>query len=186
MRRLALLAAATGLIAAGTVIAQPMPPGPPPGSPSGPPGPGMVAMPTPDYVSHAARTDMFEIAEARMALHHSQNPHVRQFAQMMIADHTKSTNMIKAALRRSGHNPPPPPMLGPEQQRLMDELRASGPNFDRTYIDQQVQGHQKALQLHQAYANGGDDPALRHTARMIVPVVQHHLAMAQDIQGHIG
>ena len=161
--------------------------------PQGPrPGAGFAgadygaALPTRAYLVTAARSDEFEIAEARMALRRTSDPHIRQFAQMMIQDHTQSTDMIHAALSHSGRPIPPAPALGPEQDQMLAALRASGPAFDRVYIDQQVQAHQKALRVHSGYAQGGEDPALRHTAGMIVPVVQHHLQAALAIQSHIG
>ena len=194
--------AAASLWAAGA-LAQPMGG---PGSMGAPPmgpgsmGPGSMgsgpmhgpmmggALPAPEYVRKAAQSDEFEIAEARLALHRSQNPHVQQFAQRMITDHSKSTMMIKAAVRRSMHMTPPPPPLSPEQMQMMASLRSAGPGpmFDRMYVDQQVQAHQMALMVHQGYASGGMDPALRRTAGMIVPVVQMHLDMARAMQSHMG
>ncbi len=199
-------ATAAGLLAAGllsaSALAQPMggsgamgyPPmhdgpmhdGPMHGDPMH--GPMMGgALPTPEYVRKAAQSDEFEIGAARMALHRSQNPRVQQFAQRMLTDHNRSTMMIQAAVRRSMHMTPPPPPLSPEQVQMMGALRSAGPGpmFDRMYVDQQVQAHQMALTVHQGYASGGMDPALRRTAGMIVPVVQMHLDMARRMQTHM-
>lgn len=209
MKRSAMLtgaATAAGLFAANLLtagaFAQPMggpgPMGPPPmdnrpmdnGPMHGPMhGPMMGgAMPAPEYVRKAAQSDEFELAEAHLAMHRSQNPRIQRFAQRMITDHTKSTMMIKMAVHRSGMPPAPPPPLSPEQEQMLASLRSAppGPEFDRMYLDQQVQAHQMALGVHQAYANGGMDPALRHAARMIVPVVQSHLGMVQMMQSHMG
>lgn len=177
------VAAALALSSAGAVQAQPMQPATP--APMGGPAMGGPALSTPDYVTTAARSDMFEIAEARMALHHTSNPHIREFAQMMIRDHSKSTAMIKAALTETGRPVPPPPGLGADQQEMIATLRGSGPNFDRVYIDQQVRAHMKALEVHAGYARGGQNLALQRTANRIVPVVRRHLAMARDIRSHM-
>ena len=184
MRHSVLLAGAMALatLTAGAVQAQPMGPGPM----QGPMASG--ALPTPEYVRKAAQSDEFEIAEAHLALERSHNPHIMQFAQRMITDHSKSTMMIKMAVRRSGMPVPPPPPLSPEQDQMMAALRSAppGPAFDRMYVDQQVQAHQMALAVHQGYADGGNDPALRHAAKKIVPVVEMHLNMAQMMQSHMG
>jgi putative membrane protein len=150
--------------------------------PRGPDG----ALPTPDYVRAAAQSDEFEIAEAKLALKRSHNPHIDTFARKMIHDHTQSTRMIKAALTESGHPVPPSPQLSDMQQQMIGQLRAAGHDFDKTYVDQQLQAHQMALATHQGYARNGTDPSLRRTAEKIVPVVQSHLQMLNDMQGRMG
>jgi putative membrane protein len=173
--------------------AQAQPMGPAPMGPAQmaprPMHPGMRsdgAIATPDYVRTAAQSDEFEIAEAKLALRRSHDPKIEMFARKMIHDHTQSTDMIKAALTQSGHMVPPPPPLSGMQEQMISQLRASGPDFDKTYIDQQLQAHHMALATHQAYAQTGTDPTLRHTAEKIVPVVESHLKMLDDMQGHMG
>ena len=69
---------------------------------------------------------------------------------------------------------------------MLADLRDAGPNFDRTYVTQQVQAHQMALSVHRGYADGGSDPTLRSAATKIVPVVEMHLRMLNDMQSHMG
>lgn len=140
---------------------------------------GMLA---PGYLAQAASSDMFEVQSGQLALHASQNPAVVNFANMIIRDHTTSTQMLMAAAQSAQINPPPPFML-PEQQAMLDQLRAAGTgyNFDSVFKQEQIIAHQSALALHQGYAQGGDVPALRATAGQIVPVVQGHLAQAQAL-----
>ena len=137
----------------------------------------------PAYMAQAASSDQFEIQSGQLALQASQNAVVRNFANMIIADHTRSTQMIAAAAT-SAHLTPPPPTILPPQQAMLDQLRASGTgySFDQAFQQAQIQAHQSALALHQNYASGGDVPALRATAAQIVPVVQMHLQAAQSLQ----
>ena len=118
-----------------------------------------------------------------MALQASQNPGVQSFANMIIRDHTQSTQMLMAAAQ-AAHVPAPPSGILPPQQALLDQLRAagSGVSFDEAFQQIQIQAHQQALMLHQNYAQNGDVPQLRATAAQIVPVVEKHLAMAQALQ----
>jgi putative membrane protein len=130
----------------------------------------------------AGSSDQFEIQSGQLALQMSQNPAVRNFSNMIIADHTRSTQMVMAAAQSAGLNPPPPALL-PPQQSMLDQLRAagSGPSFDMAFQQAQVSAHQQALQLHQNYATQGDVPALRTVAGQIVPIVQMHLQQAQAL-----
>ena len=166
------------LAVASVAHAQPRPYSPGPGH-----GPG-GGMPGPEYVKMAGASDLFEITEAKLALTRTHNPRVRQIATMMVRDHTKSTAMVKTAATKVMGHKPPPPMLMPDQRKMVADLRGTrGPDFDRTYLDQQLQSHQQALELQQGYASGGDAPPLRHAAEEIVPVVQHHISDLQDAQG---
>jgi putative membrane protein len=102
---------------------------------------------------------------------------------MLVGDHTTTTQQLMVAARSAGLNPPPP-MLLPMQRDMMARLRAaSGADFDRVYLDQQVQAHQTALSLHQNYAQNGDVPALRTVAGTAVPIIQGHLDRAQALRG---
>lgn len=136
----------------------------------------------PGYMAMAGSSDQFEIQSGQLALQMSQNPGLRNIAQMLITDHTNSTQMVAAAARSAGLNPPPPAIL-PQHQALLDQERAagSGPAFDMAFQQIQIQAHQQGLMLHQNYAASGDVPALRTVAGQIVPVVQTHLNALQAL-----
>lgn len=174
MNKLAILFGGTALLAA----CQSAPPPAPPAPPVDINNPLMA----PGYLSQAGSADQFEIQSGQLALQASQNPGVRNFANMIIADHQRSTQMLMAAAQ-SANVPAPPPALLPPQQAMLDQLRAagSGPAFDQSFQQAQVMAHQQALQLHQNYAAQGDVPALRTAAGQIVPVVQMHLQQVQAL-----
>ena len=94
----------------------------------------------------------------------TQDPKVRQFAEQMIAEHTKSTADVKAAAARSRVAAAPPKLM-PAQVELIAELRAeSGPARDATYIAQQKTSHNQALDVQKAYAAEGGAPSLKAAA----------------------
>ena len=134
----------------------------------------------PTYVQMAASSDLFEIQSGQLAGQMSQNPAVRSFGNLLVAHHTHTTAQLTAAAQSAGL-PPPPPALMPNHQAMLDQLRAAGPNFDVAFRDIQIQAHQEALALHQNYANGGDQPALRQVAAAAAPIVQQHLTAAQSL-----
>jgi putative membrane protein len=136
-----------------------------------------------DFVTKAASTDMFEIAEAKMAEKKAMSPDVKSFAAMMIKDHTKSTADLKAAIAKSGQSLTLPAALPADLQGKVDDLsKTSGADFDKTYITQQVDAHTTALGVMQGYAMGGDVPALKDFAGATSKVVQGHLDMANKLQ----
>ncbi|GJE38192.1 DUF4142 domain-containing protein [Methylobacterium persicinum] len=72
-----------------------------------------------------------------------------------------------------------------QQQAMLAELSATpaGPRFDRLYVQQQVQSHQMAIGMTQAYAQSGPNPALRTYAQQVLPSLQEHYSMLQRMPG---
>lgn len=130
-----------------------------------------------DYVAAAGAGDLYEITSSQIVLETTQNPQLRDFAQMMVAQHTKSTADVKAAAKRS-KVAVPPAKLTPLQQELVTQLRSeSGPTRDAAYIAQQKAAHGQALAVQKAYAMEGKAAPLKAVAQTIVPVVEHHIMM---------
>ena len=137
-----------------------------------------------DYMMKAGQSDQFELQEGRLAQQMGSSAAVKMFGAEMIKDHTKSTKMVMAAAMKSGlPTPAAPPPLRPDQEQMVAQLQgATGADFDRIYVTQQLQAHQEALALQSGYAKSGDDKNLKATAGKITPVVQKHLGMLQKMQ----
>lgn len=128
------------------------------------------------YVMKAGASDLFE-RESSNTVKTSTNAGVRNFANMMIRDHTKSTADVKAAAAQA-HVAVAPPKLNAEQASNLAMLKkANGAARDRLYISQQKTAHQQALALHQSYAQNGTAAPLKAAAAKIAPVVQEHIQM---------
>lgn len=166
------------LLAGTTVTASAQTPPPPP--------PAEAKMQSAAYVMAAGKSDMYEIESSRIALQKTQNAGIRRYADMMIKHHQKTTADTMAAARKAGMNPSPPAPDAGITASLGELQAASGADFDRLYLGQQVPAHQAALDLHQSYGAGGDQPALKATAKRAVPIVKQHLAAAQRMQGAMG
>lgn len=132
------------------------------------------------YLFHGGAGDIFEATSSMLAVQHSQNPSVKAFATMLIGDHSMLSNTALATASGAGVMPPPP-VLSAAQMGMITQLMNAGPGFDRTYLQQQVAAHQMALAINQRYAASGDTPALRQAAASAVPVIQAHLAEAQQL-----
>ncbi len=127
------------------------------------------------FITEAAASDMFEIETGRLAQERATRAEVKQFARMMVEDHGRSSAELKKLA--GGLTPavtPPTGLPAPLQTRL-DALRAAdGAAFDRLYLEQQAAAHDNALALHRAYAERGDNDALRSFADRTAGVVERH------------
>jgi len=174
MRKMGILVA--GAIALAACSSNPPPAPPPPVDLNNP----LLA---PGFMTQASSGDQFEIQSSQLALQMSQNAAVRNFANMLIADHARLSQAMAAAAVSAGLTPPPPALL-PPQQSALDQLRATAPGmaFDVAFQQAQIQAHQNALTLMQNYAASGDVPALRAAASSAIPTIQMHLQQAQMLQ----
>lgn len=134
------------------------------------------------YMHMAASSDLYEIQSSQLAVQRSQNPAVRKFAQTMIDHHTMTSKQLMTAAKGAGANPPPPHLMPMHADMLAQLQGANGEGFDQLYMSQQTQAHKMALELHRNYANDGDTAALQSTARAATPIVERHLAAAQQLQ----
>ena len=143
---------------------------------------GATAMAPQEYVTQAASSDMFEIESSQLAANQAENADVKNYARMMIDDHTKTTNELKTIAASVEPRLTVSPTLPPEMQTKLDQLKnAKGAEFDRMYITQQVPAHENALQLHRGFAQNGQEKQLKDFAQKTSEAVQKHLTEAQQI-----
>ncbi|WP_420136502.1 DUF4142 domain-containing protein [Sphingomonas sp.] len=145
----------------------------------------MTGTPAQNYVAWAADGDMYEIQSSRLALSKGRSDAVKSHAREMITDHTTTTKTLLAALPKTEPKVAKPPMkLSEPNVAMIAQLKqASGDAFDRLYIQQQLQAHQKAWALHKGYATDGTDPALRQVATSAVPIIEKHLQHLKSMPG---
>jgi putative membrane protein len=137
-----------------------------------------------DCVVRLNAANQYEVQAAQVALQRSTNPDVRNFAQMMIDQHTAAIAQVGGAMQ-SINMAPPPVQLTPDLTARLNGLGAAGPNFDAAYLQDQIAAHQDALALAQSCAaNGG--PPIAAVAGGLVPAIQDHLNRAQALAANLG
>jgi putative membrane protein len=137
----------------------------------------------PVFVEKAGQSDMFEIEAAKIAETRATNPQVKAFAKEMITAHTASSAALGKAITESGQALTPPAALNDDMAgKIKDLNKADAKDFDKTYVDGQVDAHQSALNLLQRYAEDGDVPAIKAFAAATAPKVQKHLDMAKTLK----
>lgn len=138
--------------------------------------PAAAAMGAQDFVNTIAGSDMFEIESGKLAKEKAQAADLKSFGAMLVTDHTKSSNDLKAAAAKASPAASVPAKMPPDMAAKLSALRgASGDAFDRLFVQQQTEGHRKALESLRGYASNGDQQALRDFAEAASPVVDGHL-----------
>jgi putative membrane protein len=130
------------------------------------------------FVQDAGTAGATEIAASKLALTHSSDKQVKDFAQRMITDHTKLARNLDVIAKRHGITAPP----SADSSVIGSLQNLQGAEFDKAYIEKvAVGGHQKAVELFRKESESGNDVALKAAASKALPVISHHFAMAQQL-----
>jgi putative membrane protein len=150
------------------------------------------------FRAKATSSDAFEITSSKIAQTHATDAEIKDFAAMMIRDHTASTDKLvalggisKASIetkmqpgkdgKYAGND-----LFSMSQANELNSLNSkSNADFDKTYMDDQVAGHKDAVALMEDYAKNGDNAKLKAFAAEVLPTVKEHLAMAQKIDAKL-
>jgi putative membrane protein len=137
------------------------------------------------FVVTAALAGMAEVEHGKLATGKAVNLKVKELGERMIADHTLAGNELKSLA--ASKQITLPAALDPPHQAAHDKYaKLSGGEFDRTYIQDMVADHQKAVADFTAEANNGKDSEVKAWASKTLPGLQAHLKMAQDLQRELG
>lgn len=132
------------------------------------------------FVLKAAKSDETEISLSKLALQKSNDPQIKQFAEMMVTDHTKSTSLLKPIA--ANHNVAIPENPGSANEAKYRALEGkSGKAFDKAYIQTMIADHQSTLQAFQSASGKVQDPNLKEFVGTVEPIVKHHLEVAKQL-----
>lgn len=136
------------------------------------------------FIQAAAQGDLYEITSSQTALDRAVNEDVLAFAQRMIDDHSMTTQRIAELAETVGVEIPMTP-APTHQAKIAQLMQAEGAEFDRAYMQQQVIVHEDAVSLFEAAAALAENEQVRATAEELLPALQEHLTMAQDLVGQL-
>ncbi|GGG21964.1 MULTISPECIES: DUF4142 domain-containing protein [Rhizobium] len=137
------------------------------------------------FVKVVSTSNEFEIRSSELAKQNAEHQGIEQAADMIIADHKKAGEKLKATLSAKDAAPAEPLKLAPKHQKMLDQLQAvKGKDFDALYLDMQAQAHMEAVALFRTYAGTGDDQELAGFAKETLPSLETHLAHVKMLVMH--
>jgi putative membrane protein len=136
------------------------------------------------FASTAAIGGMLEVKLGEVAEKNASSKAVKDFGAMMVADHTKLNNELKALAAKQGIALPAE--LDPAHQAVVNKLsKLSGAAFDKAYITDMVKDHQKDLAEFKAEAAKTQDPELKALVEKGASVVAMHLEHAKAAEANL-
>lgn len=136
----------------------------------------------------AAGTVALQTSE--IALQKAQNPIVKQFAQFERDEQTTIAEVLRSlqepgATASGGTAKTATPEIPADKAKMMEQLQQAkaGAEFDRLYIQGQLQGHQELLQIQERYlqANSRNREHV-NVAKLARGHIKEHVVRLQDIQ----
>ena len=132
----------------------------------------------------AAAGGLAEVELGKLTTDHAGSAEVKDFGQMMVADHTAANNELKPIAQQK--DIALPTSLDPAHQTIHDRLAGmSGDAFDREFLEVMVDDHQKAVELFQKQEQSASDPDARSFASKTLPVIERHLQAAKSIRASL-
>lgn len=112
-----------------------------------------------DFVDAATEAGIAEVVTGNLAQEKSQSADIKQFAQQMVTDHTKANQELGDIARKLDISVPDEAALTDKVKKMILEWRDE--SFDRSYVNNQVDAHEKAVELFKKEAASSDKPELK-------------------------
>ena len=134
------------------------------------------------FMRQLTQANLAEVAAAKIAQQKATNPAVKTYAQQMIDDHTSAQTELQTLADAKGVTLPKAPDAA--HQAAAKKLQGlSGAAFDRSYAAQAgAKDHQAAVRLFTQVSTKATDPDLKSYGTKLLPKVQSHLDMVQQMK----
>nr|WP_288810963.1 DUF4142 domain-containing protein [uncultured Sphingobacterium sp.] len=133
------------------------------------------------FVTEAANGGMAEVELGQLAQQKAQHADVKAFGEMMIKDHSKANDELTALAQAK--NITVPATVGAEQQKVKDDLaKKTGREFDKAYIDEMVEDHEKDVKLFEDASKNLKDAELKAFVDKTLPTLRTHLEHSKGVK----
>ena len=133
-----------------------------------------------NFINQAAQVGMLEVQLGQLATQRGSTNTVKQYGQRMVNEHTQANQQLMQLATQKGVTPPT--NLDNQHKAVMNRIsNLSGANFDDAYMRVMIDSHNQAIALFQAQSQQGQDPDLKAWATKLVPNLQAHLQMANQM-----
>ena len=132
------------------------------------------------FLDMAAQTDMLEAHLGQMAASQAGNPAVKEYAQMLVADHTADYQQLTALAAKAGLTFPTG-LDAAHNQMIAPFEKLKDAAFDTRYIHTMVAGHTEAIGVYTKESTDAQNADLKTYAGATLPTLQKHLDAAKDL-----
>jgi putative membrane protein len=132
-------------------------------------------------MKEAANGGMAEVELGKVASTKAANAEVKKFGQMMVTDHSKANEELKALAAKKGVDLPKE--VDSSHKSIMDSLKnKTGADFDKEYVEEMVDDHEKDVAAFEDKAKNAKDADVKAFAEKTLPTLRKHLDAIKAIQ----
>jgi putative membrane protein len=137
-----------------------------------------------EFMAKAAQGGMAEVSLGQMAATKGTSNDVKAFGNRMVSDHGKANEELTQLATSKGVTLPTD--LDTESKKTSDELsKKIGKAFDKAYMSDMVEDHEKDVAEFQKESSSAQDPDLKNWVTKTLPTLQDHLKMAKQINAKV-
>jgi putative membrane protein len=134
-----------------------------------------------NFLVDAANGGMAEIRLGEIAAQKATNPKVKEYASMLVHDHSGANDQVKALA--AARNVTLPTSPSEEKQKIADDLlKKSSAAFDRAYMKEMVDDHEADIRKFESASNKVNDADVKAFVDNTLPKLRMHLDSAKAIQ----
>jgi putative membrane protein len=131
------------------------------------------------FAKEAADGGMMEVRLGELAQTNGSSVEIKNLGNMMVSDHTKANNELKALAAQK--NISLPTSLSEKAQKQYDKLaKKQGRDFDKAYSKCMVHDHKKDICEFKKESKKGGDADLKQWASTTLPTLEHHKQMSVE------
>jgi len=128
----------------------------------------------------AANGGMAEVELGTLAQEKAVNAKVKDFGSMMVKDHSKANDEMKALAKSKGITLPD--SIDSKEKKVKSDLSAkSGAEFDKAYVSNMIDDHKEDIKEFEDAAKNVKDSELKAFAVKTLPTLKMHLDAIQKI-----
>jgi putative membrane protein len=133
-----------------------------------------------EFVQEMFSGGRMEMLLGNLAKNKAEGDEVRQFAEMMVQDHSKANADLSSAIQETGGS------FGKglleKHQKKIDELSGGTDDFDKQYMNMMVKDHEEDIKKLEEASKKVKDERLRMWVTSNLPTLQMHLEEAKRVR----
>jgi putative membrane protein len=133
------------------------------------------------FLVKAADGGLTEVRMGELGQQKATNTSVKNFATMMINDHTGANDQVKSLAAQRNVTLPDAP-ASDNQKNVEDLAKKTGKDFDKAFMDAMVMDHEKTIDLFKSASSKSNDADVKAFADNTLPKLQMHLDSAKAIR----
>jgi len=133
------------------------------------------------FLDFAAQTDMTEAHLGQLAAEQASGQEVKDFAQMLVTDHTADYQQLGMLATKAGATIPKG--LDAQHAKMAASFeKLKGAAFDHRFAREMIVGHTKAIAEYKREAQDAQSADVKAYASQTLPTLEKHLQAAQDLE----